>query len=80
MENNINLIITLSDNTKYMILDQGNYDSKGYYLTSKLDSEDNLTEEFNILEDNNGMISEVKEENLLQALVKYFQERLVVVA
>ena len=80
MENNINLIITLSDNTKYMILDQGNYDSKGYYLTSKLDSKDNLTEEFNILEDNNGMISEVKEENLLQALVKYFQERLVVVA
>ena len=58
-----------------MVLDQGNYNGKAYYLVSKLDNEDNLTEEFNIFENNNGIVSNVKEEKVLKALIKYFQRR-----
>lgn len=36
MQNKIHTIITLDDQTKYMIIDQGNYNSKCYFLTSKL--------------------------------------------
>lgn len=78
--NNIDMIITLGNNTKYMILDQGNYNNKYYYLTSKLDNEENLTEEFNILEDEDGIISRVTDEKLFKALVEYFKKRFEVVA
>lgn len=78
--NNIDMIITLGNNTKYMILDQGNYNNKYYYLTSKLDDEENLTEEFNILEDEDGIISRVTDEKLFKALVEYFKKRFEVVA
>ena len=75
MENNIEKIIVLEDDSKYMILDQGNYNGKAYYFLSKLDSEDNLTETVSIVENDNGNIVSVKDEVLLEALVKYFDER-----
>lgn len=79
MKNNIDKIITLDDGTKYMILDQGNYNNKAYYMTSKLDNEDNLTEVFSIMEEtiNNSVatVSTVKDEKLLKALAEYFKER-----
>ena len=78
--NRIDNIITLSDNTKYMILDQGNYKGKCYYLTSKLDNNDNLTEEFDIIEDDNSKVSNVTNQKLLFALVDYFKQRMEVVA
>lgn len=78
--NNINTIITLGYGTKYMILDQGNYDNKYYYLTSKLDEEENLTEEFDILEYNDGIILPVGDEELIKALTEYFKKRFEVVA
>ena len=78
--NNIDKILTLSDNTKYMVLDQGNYQGKQYYLTSKLDLNDNLTEEFDIIENDNNKVSNVTNQKLLFALVEYFQKRMEVVA
>lgn len=42
MKNRINKIISLDDGSKYMVIDQGNYNQKAYYFTSKLDEEENL--------------------------------------
>ena len=78
--NKIDNIITLSDNSKYMILDQGNYKGKCYYLTSKLDANNNLTEEFDIICNDNNKVSNVTNQKLLFALVDYFKERMQVVA
>ena len=52
MENKIDKIIILDDNSKYMILDQGNYNGKCYFLTSKLDENDNLSNYLSIVEEN----------------------------
>ena len=75
MKNSIDKIITLSNNDEYMIMDQANYNGKAYYLLSKLDSEKNLTEEFDIVENNDGHISSVEESALKNALVEYFKKR-----
>ena len=79
MENKIDKIITLSDNTRHMILDQGNYNGKCYFLTSMLDNEDNLSNNLSIVEETNtdGMIiiESVSDEKLLDALIKYFKKR-----
>ena len=80
MVNNIDKIITLEDNTKFMILDQGNYNGKSYYLTSELDDNDNLTEKFAILEEDNNSVDTVKSDKLLKALIEYFTKRFEVVA
>lgn len=79
MQNKIDKIITLSDNTKHMILDQGNYNGKSYFLTSMLDSEDNLNGKLSIVEEINTdgmvMIQTVDDEKMLEALIKYFKKR-----
>lgn len=79
MKNRINKIISLDDGSKYMIIDQGNYNEKAYYLTSKLDDEENLTDTFSIMEEtienNISRVSAVKDEKLLKALAEYFQKR-----
>ena len=77
--NRIGKIIMLDDRTKYMIMDQGNYNQKCYFMISKLDNFDNLTEEFSIMEEEvvNGesLLSKVTDNQLLEALAKYFRER-----
>ena len=82
MENKIDQVITLSNNTKHMILDQGNYNGKAYYLTSILDSEDNLSNNLSILEetkeDGKITVESVKNERILEALIEYFRKRFVV--
>ena len=74
--NRIGKIIMLDDQTKYMIMDQGNYNQKCYFMMSKFD---NLTEEFSIMEEEvvNGesLLSKVTDNQLLEALAKYFRER-----
>ena len=79
MENKIDKIITIDDGTRYMVIDQGNYDGKCYFLTSRLDTEGNLTEKFSIVEEvvGNGerLITDVKDTALLKALATYFNER-----
>lgn len=77
--NRIGKIIMLDDQTKYMIMDQGNYNQKSYFMMSKLDNFDNLTEEFSIMGEEivNGesLLSKVTDNQLLEALAKYFRER-----
>lgn len=77
--NRIGKIIMLDDQMKYMIMDQGNYNQKCYFMMSKLDNFDNLTEEFSIMEEEvvNGesLLSKVTDNQLLEALAKYFRER-----
>lgn len=75
MKNMIDKVITLSDNSKYMVIDQGNYDGKGYYLASRLDEDGNLKEEFVALENNNGIVTTVEDEALFNALIGYFKNR-----
>ena len=76
MKNNIDKIITLKDGSKYMVLDQGNYNNKAYYLTSKLDSEANLTNEINIFVNNDDYLEEVTDTQVKEALIEYFKKRL----
>ena len=80
MENKIDKVITLDDNTKYMIMDQGNYNGKCYFLVSKLDNDNNLTETISIMEETieNGVstVATVKDEKLLKALAEYFKKRM----
>lgn len=68
----------LDDKTKYMIMDQGNYNQKCYFMMSKLDNYDNLTEEFSIMEEvvvnGESLLSTVTDNKLLEALAKYFRE------
>lgn len=84
MENKIDKILTLSDNSKVMILDQGNYNGKAYFFITDLDEFDNITDRFSILEENivDGEITvkTVKEEKLFKALIEYFKKRFEVVA
>lgn len=75
MENNINKIITLDGKDKYMVADQGNYNSKAYYMLIKLDENDNLTGDVDIVENDNGKIESVTDSKLLQALIQYFNDR-----
>ena len=79
MDNKIDKIITLDNEVKYMIIDQGNYNGKCYFLVSKLDNDENLTDIFSIVEENivndEKIISSVKDENLLKALANYFNKR-----
>lgn len=84
MENKIDKIITLSDDTKHMILDQGNYNGKSYFLTSVIDADDNLSNQISILEetktDDSWTVKSVTDEELLTALIEYFKKRFEVVA
>ena len=84
MENKIDKVLTLSDNTKHMILDQGNYNGKCYFLTSIIDEDDNLSDKFSILEETKDAdkwtVESVKDEALLAALIEYFKKRFEVVA
>ena len=79
MENKIDYIITLSDNTKHMVMDQGNYNGKCYFLTSILDSNDKLSSNFTILEETKSgdktTVKSVTDERLLDALIEYFKKR-----
>ena len=76
MKNNIDKIITLKDGSKYIVLDQGNYNNKAYYITSKLDSEANLTNEINIFVNNDDYLEEVTDTQVKEALIEYFKKRL----
>lgn len=77
--NRIGKIIMLDDQMKYMIMDQGNYNQKCYFMMSKLDNSDNLTEEFSIMEEeevnDESLLLAVTDNKLLEALAKCFRER-----
>ena len=80
MTNRINQIISLDNCTKYLILDQGVYLNKNYFLVSKLsDDFSDLTNHFSVLEesriDNKTMIKSVVDKDLLEKLFVYFENR-----
>ena len=72
MENKINKIINLNDDTKFLIMDQGFLEGKDYFFVSKLDKDNNLTKEFSIFEHttkngkNTVQTINLKEKKLLQ--------------
>ena len=80
MENKINKIITLNDDTKFLIMDQGFLEGKDYFFVSKLDKDNNLTKEFSIFEhttkNGKNTVDVVLDINLLQILAEYFNSRL----
>lgn len=80
MENKIDKIITLGNNKKYMIIDQGNCNNKCYFFASLLDQNENLTDQFSILEetiqDGKKVVTSVKEKDVLDALIAYFKDRI----
>lgn len=80
MKSRINQIITLDDNSKYLILDQGIYLNKNYFLVSKLsDTLDDLTNHFSVFEEtkenNQIKIKSVLNKDLLEKLFVYFENR-----
>lgn len=80
MKSRINQIITLDDNSKYLILDQGIYLNKNYFLVSKLsDTLDDLTNHFSVFEEtkenNKIKIKSVLNKDLLEKLFVYFENR-----
>ena len=75
MDNNIDNILTLDNGFKYMVLDQGNYNGKAYYLLSKLDEKEELTNTVAIVENDNGNIVSVNDDKLLESLIRYFESR-----
>ena len=78
----MNTIITLEDNTKYVLIDELKKDTKKYYFAIKLDKDENPTTSYEIFEEEK--ISEekymsqlesdeIKEEILLYFLNKYIK-------
>lgn len=78
MENLINNIITFEDDEKYIVLNQGLYQNKNYFLVAKVTpDEQDLTEEFSLLEETevNGekALQLVTDEKVIDLLTKYFK-------
>lgn len=75
MENRIDEIVTLEDGSKYMMLDQGNYAGKAYFLANKLDENDRLIHIIAIFCKEEEIFKPVEDKNLLRELEKYFASR-----
>lgn len=75
MENKINKIITLDDNQQYMVIDQGIYQKRNYFLLSKM-IENNPSKELTITEEDQDIIKVVTDENILNVLKNYFNRRI----
>lgn len=75
MENKINMIITLDNDNKYMVIDQGIYQKRNFLLLGKVDNNGNLTDELSITEEVSGNITDVTDENILKVLRDYFERR-----
>ncbi|MDD3241689.1 MAG: hypothetical protein PHQ64_02780 [Bacilli bacterium] len=80
MENKINKIIVLGNNKKYAVLNQAIYKDKNYFfVVGVTDDEEDLTDEFRILEenvrDNKRFVSPVKDQATIDLLSKYLKPR-----
>ena len=80
MENRINQIMTLEDNVKYMILKQVIYNNENYFMASKLDENNDPTEEFSIFyetKENGEIYVEVEtDEKKLKVILEHLQKAL----
>jgi hypothetical protein len=80
MENKINKVIVLGNNKKYAVLNQAIYKDKNYFfVVGVTEDEENLTDEFRILEetvrDNKRFVSPVKDQATIDLLSKYLKPR-----
>ena len=80
MENRINKVIVLGNNKKYAVLNQAIYKDKNYFfVVGVTEDEEDLTDEFRILEenvrDNKRFVSPVKDQATIDLLSKYLKPR-----
>lgn len=78
MENRINKIITLSNNKKYVVINQAIYKGVNYFFVVRTtDDEKDVTDEFRIVEevvkDGKSYIRDVEDQQLLELLAKYLK-------
>ena len=76
MENRINSVLELTNGEKYVVINQAIYQGRNYFLVGKVtDDEEDLTGEIKVVEevtqDNTMGIRIVKDEKLLDLLIKY---------
>lgn len=81
MENIINSIITLEDNEKYIVLNQGVYENKTYYFVAKVTpDEEDILDEFGLLEeieiDGKKAVIFVTDKKVIEVLTKYFKPQI----
>lgn len=80
MENNINNILTLENDEKYIVVNQAIYQGRNYYLVAKVtDDEEDVLDEFKLLEETNigeeKAVSLVTDEKTIELLTKYFKPK-----
>ena len=79
MENLINNILTLDNDEKYLVLNQGLYQNKNYFLVAKVTENEEVTEEFKLLEETEvagqKALQLVTDEKVIELLAKYFSPK-----
>lgn len=80
MENRINNIMTLKNGKKYAVVNQAIYRNVNYYfVVGVTDDEEDLTEEFRIIEevnkDGKKFVKDVKDKKLIELLAKYLKPK-----
>lgn len=74
MENRINTIMTLADGSKYLIIKQAIYKNENYFVATKLDSNEELTDEVRVLHEiksDDTYVEDVKDLDLFDLIIKY---------
>ena len=80
MDNKINQIIHLKNGTKYLVINQAIYQGKSYYfVVGVTEDEQELTQEFQIVEetkkDGSAYLSTVKDPELIKLLAEYLEPK-----
>lgn len=72
----INNVITLDNNENYLLLEKAELNNINYFLAVKLNSEEEPTEEYKILEEeienDETYVSELKDTNIINELLSSF--------
>lgn len=76
MENRINMVLTLVDDNRYIVINQAIYKQESYLLLAKIGPNDEVTDDVVIVKEGkdtfgNERIDEVTDSNLLSMLAKY---------
>lgn len=72
-------VIELENGTKLPVIDAINYQDRTYILVGKLnENEDDIADELQVFEKNNDEIIEIEDNDLLEKLTKFFENRLTI--
>lgn len=76
MENRINMVLTLVDDNRYIVINQAIYKQESYLLLAKIGPNEEVTDEVVIVKEGkdtfgNERIDEVTDSDLLAMLAKY---------